>query len=118
MIAFSDPSYGEMVLHPPPLSYLTVLMVFFLPFKNLMIHISRFFSYVMFWIENSIFLFGFFMFEMFILPLAYLKVWFNIIMNSLGILRRIVNCLIYGTLGIPLMFFILCRDLNFLIKIL
>ena len=30
MIAFSDKSYGEIVLHAPPLSYLTLIMIPFM----------------------------------------------------------------------------------------
>ena len=34
MIAFSDPSYGEIVLHAPPLSYISIVMFPFLVFRG------------------------------------------------------------------------------------
>jgi len=117
-IAFSDLPYGEMVLHPPPLSYLTIFMILFTPFRGCMVYVSKFFSYLMFWIENSVFVFIFFILELIIMPLAYLKIWFNIIKNSLGVIRTILNCLIFAILGVPIMFFIVLRDFFYLMKIL
>jgi hypothetical protein len=118
MIAFSDKSYGEMVLHPPPLSYLTITMLFFTPCTRAMVYISKFFSYLMFWIENVFLLLGFFLLELLILPLAYIKIWFNIIKNSMGVIRTIINCLVFAVVGIPIMFFIVFRDFAYLLKIL
>jgi hypothetical protein len=118
MIAFSDKSFGEMVLHPPPLSYLTILMVFFTPLPRAMVYISMFFSYLMFWIENCFFIVGFVGFEVLILPLAYIKIWFNIVKNSMGIIRRLVNCVVWAVVGLPMMIFIVFRDLAFILKIL
>ena len=118
MIAFSDNAYGEMVLHPPPLSYLTITMIVFTPFRKAMVYISKFFSYLMFWIENTFLLLAFLLLENFILPLAYIKIWFNIIKNSMGIIRTIINCLVFAVVGVPMMFFIVFRDFAFLIKIL
>lgn len=118
MIAFSDKSYGEMVLHPPPLSYLTILMIFFTPLPRAMVYISKFFSYLMFWIENLFFILGFLGFEMLIVPLAYIKIWFNIVKNSIGILRRLANCIGWAIVGLPMMMFIVFRDLAYIIKIL
>ncbi len=118
MIAFSDRNYGEMVLHPPPLSYLTITMVFFTPFEKVMGYVSKFFSYLMFWIENTFFLLGFFAFEFILFPLAYLKIWFNLVKNSLGLIRTLINCLVWAVVGIPLMAFIAFRDFGYLMKIL
>jgi hypothetical protein len=117
MTAFSDKAYGEMVLHPPPLSYLTIIMFFFLPFENVMIKMSNFFSYLMFWIENSVFFLCFVFMEIFMLPLAYIKVWFNLIKNSVGLLKTIVNCIIFAIVGVPVMIFVVFRDFYYIFKI-
>lgn len=118
MIAFSDKSYGEMVLQPPPLSYLTILMVFFTPLPRAMVYISKFFSYLMFWIENVFLILGFLGFEIFIFPFAYIKIWFNIVKNSMGVLRRIINCFVWAIIGMPMMLFIVFRDMAYILKIL
>ena len=118
MIAFSDRSYGEIVLHPPPLSYLSALMMPFLVSRVAMLYISKGFSYVMFWLENIFFVLAFLGFEAAIFPIAYIKVWINIIRNSMGILNTILNCIVWLLIGIPMMLFLLFRDMRYLMKIL
>ena len=118
MIAFEDESYGEMVLHPPPISYLSTIMIPFVFSSTLMKYVTMAFSYSMHWIENTFFIIGFFLFEIIIAPLAYLKVWFNIIMNSIGIIKTIINGLAWTILGLPFMSFLIFRDSIYLLKIL
>lgn len=118
MIAFSDTAYGEIVLHAPPLSYLSILMVPFLSCERAMYYISMFFSYLMYWIENVIFLLIQFLYEIVILPLAYMKVWFNIVRTSMGILRLILNCIIWAIIGFPMIIFLLFADMVNLFRIL
>ena len=118
MIAFSDKAYGEIVLHAPPLSYLSILMVPFLACEKAMIHISKGFSYVMYWLENILFLVFYLIFEVLILPLAYLKVWFNIIRTSMGVLRLILNSIVWAIIGVPMIIFLLFADMVNLFRIL
>ena len=118
MIAFSDSSYGEIVLHPPPLSYISILMLPFLVCQKLMVYISRAFSYVMFWLENFVFIVAFLGYEAIISPLAYFKVWYNIIKNSVGVLKKIGNCIVWALIGVIMMVFIVISDCCNLIKIL
>lgn len=118
MIAFSDKSYGEIVLHPPPLSYISILMLPFLVCSKLMVYISRGFSYLMFWLENLVFIGAFLGYESAISPFAYFKVWYNIIKNSVGILRKIGNCIVWALIGVVMMVFIMISDCCNLIKIL
>lgn len=118
MIAFSERSYGEIILHPPPLSYLSAAMVPFLFSRTGMAYISKSFSYFMFWLENIVFVIAFFLFELLIMPIAYIKVWINIVRNSMGILNTILNCVIWALIGIFMMFFLLFRDVSYLVKIL
>jgi hypothetical protein len=72
----------------------------------------------MFWLENIFFVFAFIFFELLIMPVAYVKVWINIVHNSMGILNTILNCLIWTLIGIFMMFFLLFRDMSYLLKIL
>jgi hypothetical protein len=118
MIAFSDRSYGEIVLHPPPLSYLSALMIPFLVSSKAMAFLSKGFSYFMFWLENVFFIGGFIGFEVAIMPVAYVKVWINIIRNSMGVLNTILNCIVWLLIGLFMMIFLLIRDVGYLIKIL
>jgi hypothetical protein len=118
MIAFNDREYGEIVLHPPPVSYLSAMMIPFLVSRKAMTFISKGFSYMMYWVENIFIVLAFFAFEVAIMPVAYIKVWINIIKNSMGVLNTIVNCLVWLLIGLFMMIFLLFRDLFNLIKIL
>jgi hypothetical protein len=118
MIAFEEKSYGEIVLHPPPLSYLSAMMIPFLVSSWLMQYLSKGFSYLMHWLENIFFLLGFLFFEIILAPIAYMKVWVNILVNSLGALRTIANSLLWAVIGIPMTFFLVIRDLVYLMMIL
>lgn len=118
MIAFEEKSYGEIVLHPPPLSYMSAIMIPFVFSSWLMKYITLGFSYMMHWIENFFFMMGFLIFELLLAPIAYVKVWLNIIINSLGALKTIGNCFMWLLFGIPMTFFLLLRDVTFLIMIL
>ena len=118
MIAFDEGAYGEMVLHPPPVSYLSTLLIPFIWHRTLMRFVTTGFSYLMHWVENLIFLMSFIMFEAMLAPLTYLKVWINVITSSLGLLKTIMNSLVWAALGVPMIFYIIMRDTTYLMKIL
>jgi hypothetical protein len=77
-----------------------------------MLYITKAFSYFMHWIENLFLIFGFLFFELALAPLAYIKVWLNIIQNSLGFLKTVVNCVVWAIVGIPMMIFLLLLKEN------
>lgn len=118
MIAFEDEAYGEMVLHPPPVSYISAMLIPFVFSRVVMRFISKGFSYFMHWIENTVFICGFLLFEVVLAPLTYVKVWINLIASSVGLLKTVVNCLVWVILGVPMIIFIILRDAAYLIKIL
>lgn len=117
-IAFNDAAYGEIVLHPPPLSYMTATLIPFLVSPVAMKHMTKAYSYILFWVENTVLIGGFLFFEIFIFPIAYLKVWINIIRNSIGTFKKICNSFIIAVLGIFILFFIMMRDVYYLCRIL
>lgn len=118
MIAFNEDSYGEIVLHPPPVSYLALIMVPFLPSRFLMKYIGKGFSYMMFWVENVLFLVAFIAFEAMMYPVAYIKVWINIVQNSIGVFKLLINCLLMALVGQIILGFLIFRDAYYFIKIL
>lgn len=118
MIAFEERAYGEIILHPPPLSYLSTLMIPFLVSSFVMQYVSMGFSFLMYWLENIFFIMSFMLLEMFIAPVAYVKVWINIIKNSMGVLKTILNCVVWGLIGLIMTFFLLFRDVAYMIRIL
>lgn len=72
----------------------------------------------MFWFENVFFILIFMFFEIIIMPVAYIKVWINLAANSVGILKTILNCFIWALIGLLMIFFLVFRDVAYLIKIL
>ena len=115
MIAFSDPNYGEMVLHPPPLSYASAFIILFLPIPPVMKYICKGFSYLMYWFENFVFIFLFILVELLLLPVAYLRIWYNIIRMSMGCCMTLLNCLLWAVIGIPVILFLYSRDICYFI---
>jgi hypothetical protein len=118
LTAFNERAYGEMILHPPPLSYLSALMIPFLVSRVVMVYVSQAFSYMMYWMENLFFIFAFLAFEVIMAPIAYVKVWINIIKNSMGVLKTIFNCIVMLLIGFIMILILLFRDVCYLIRIL
>jgi hypothetical protein len=118
MTAFAERSFGEIILHPPPLSYLSALMVPFLVCPPAMVYIGKGFSYFMFWFENLIFIMVYLMFTTVLAPIAYIKIWINVIRNSVGVLSTILNIVLWAISGPFLTLFLIFRDVYYLIKIL
>jgi len=118
MIAFEDRTYGEIVLHPPPLSYLSTILLPFMVNKTAIASVSAVFSKMMFWLENVFFIFCFFGFEFFLAIFAYIKVWLNLVKNSVGVLNLVINCLIWAVFGLLLIFYLIFKDCYYLCKIL
>jgi len=118
MVAFDDRVFGELVLHPPPLSYFSALLVPFIFCKNLLAKLNSGFSFAMYWVENILFLCLFSAYEFFLIPIVYLKILFNIFMSSLGLFTLILNCFIWLIAGLFFTAYIASRDVAFLFKIL
>ena len=82
MTGFKDKRYGQLVLHPPPIN---VFCIFLLPFtvsKDRMEKFSEYFSYAIFWVENTMLIVGFIAFEMCLVPLVFIMSYVNIILGS------------------------------------
>ena len=118
MTAFGERAYGEIILHPPPLSYMSLIMLPFMVSKYSMQPVSKAFSYLMFWLENLVFIFAFVLFELAISPLAYCKILLNVVKSTTGLLKIIFNCVVVALGGIFILLYLLIRDTWHLVKIL
>lgn len=122
LIAFKDRDYGEMVMHPPPLSFICALLLPFMPSRPIMAKMSKAISYVMYWIENIVYVMCFFTFEIVISPIAYLKVCYNLLeilrasgSGTIAFSKAFLYCLIWVFFGLPIIIYITCLDIyNFL----
>ena len=85
MLAFKNRVYGELILHPPPLTYMSIgfIMPVFCS-SNGMEKMSKLFSYFMYWLENVVFSTFFLIFELFIAIPSYFKIFHNIFVNCRG----------------------------------
>lgn len=72
--------YDELVVTPTPLNALTAILAVVVGKKNTMKRAAEIYSkYVMFWlIENSFFIFFFFLYELFLVPVIYIKMMYHI----------------------------------------
>ena len=65
--------YKELVIHPPPLNFLTLPIVFGTFSRGCMRGYGECFSKFMFWLENLPFIFVFLAYELSLVPIAYFK---------------------------------------------
>jgi hypothetical protein len=123
LIAFKDRDYGEMVMHPPPLAFIVGIIIPFSCSRILMKRLSKWMSYLMYWLENIVYVAIFLIFEVFISPIAYFKIWYNLFLivrttgiGTTGLVKGGMYCLIWAFLGPFIMIWIKIMDLrNFMI---
>lgn len=116
LIAFRS-EYQELVIQPAPLSYFSLPLVLFIPWKRLMVKASLYFSYFMFWMENIILVTAFIIFELALSPVMYLKVFYNIWFVPYSLFIRCVFYILWTLCGPILVVFFLLHDTNIMINI-
>lgn len=110
MIAFSDPAYGGLIIYPPPLSYVIILLLPFAFCRGMMTKLQKGLSMLRFWIENTVLIFAFVIFEILILPVAYVKIWINLIKNSHGLCKTLCHLSLFLLLGPLMIFYFVIKD--------
>lgn len=117
IVPFQDRIYGELLLHPPPLTYSAI--VFILPTfcsNRGMENMSFLFSQFMYWLENVIFGLLFFVFELVLCVPTYFKVYHNIMLNARGG-KLVLYLVVWTACGFFLLIFIVLEDTKHLFKI-
>ena len=77
----------------------------------------------MYWIENIVYVICFFLFEILISPVAYLKIWYHFLLimrttgtGTIAFFKSLLYCMAWAFLGPLLMIYIISMDIkNFLI---
>jgi hypothetical protein len=119
LLAFENEAYGEIVLHPPPLSYGCLILLPYLWNEKKMLKNSKKFSIAMFWIENVTGIFAFIIYELILVPFSYWKTALNLLQGSgSGTIRTLWECLIWFIIGIPFNIYLVYKDCSTLHKIL
>ena len=88
----------ELFLHPPPFNIITLgLLLLSSEYRTF---IARKISKLMFWIENLIFLGLFLIYNLFLTPLIYFKVFLNVIMfaSKKNKISRVIVWIVFGLL--------------------
>jgi hypothetical protein len=105
-------------MHPPPLSFMCGLLLFFVWSRPVISRLSKGISYLMYWVENIMYIFFFFLFEICISPVAYLKIWYNLLLilrttgsGTVALVKSGAYCLIWALLGPILMIYIIAMDI-------
>jgi hypothetical protein len=74
--------------------------------------VSGCFSKVIFWIENLLYIFSFLVYEIFLVPVIFLKVFFNIIRMA-GILMFLPLLIVWVIVGPALLIFDVFKDTGY-----
>lgn len=88
-----------------------------------MAKLSKWMSYLMYWIENIVYVKIFMILELIISPIAYIKIWYNLFLivrttgiGTTGLVKGGIYCLVWAFLGPFIMIWIQIMDLrNFMI---
>ena len=91
MIAFEDERIGELMVHSPPLNVFSLLMLPTLAVPGLTEKVTKRFSYLNFWIENIFIVIVFMVYELCMLPFAYLLTFYNLIVTSNSMKSTVLN---------------------------
>lgn len=111
--------YEEMVVHPPPVNYLTSLLWISIFKDNMMLRASQIFSKVIFWLENfCFFITQFLVYETLLIPLIYLRLIYNILRVESNLLNAFVLILLWLIIGPIYLLHGLVQDMYYYFKVL
>jgi hypothetical protein len=101
IVAFQDRAYGEMILHPPPLTYFVFPYLVMPTFFNQSISVfMNYLSMTMYYIENCIFVVFFLVMELVCIGPTWIKVFFNITLAVSGI-KQYFYFFLWLVFGVP-----------------
>lgn len=113
-----DPNgYSEIVIHPPPINVFTLFILPCIIRKSLMKKAAECFSKFMFWVENSAYILAFLIYELFLCPIVYFKIFLGLFFMA-GLLKFIPFSLFWLFAGPFILIAFVAKDLFFYIKIL
>ena len=109
--------YAELVIHPPPLNFLTLFLIPFMFRGQWMKTGSKIVSKLTFWFENIFYIMLFIIYEIVMCPVIFCKVIFNIC--RMCEFRNIIQLLLFWMLfGFVYLIFAVFKDCFYFVKIL
>jgi len=111
--------YEELVVHPPPVNYLTILLMFSVFKANMMLRGSHIFSMFIFWLENFFFFIPqMLIYETLLVPLIYLRLIYNILRVESSLMNAIGLVIAWLIIGPFYLFYSLLVDMFYYFKVL
>jgi hypothetical protein len=102
--AFEDESYGELIIHSPPLNYLNLLSTPFIFSRKSMKLFSKSLSYFIFWVDNIfIWMNLFLLIEIIISPFVLIKLFLSLFSVIKKMQKRLQYMAMF-TIGFPFVF--------------
>jgi hypothetical protein len=102
--AFEDESYGELIIHSPPLNYLNLLSTPFIFSRKSMKYFSKSLSYFIFWLDNIfIWMNLFLIIEIIISPFVLIKLFLSLFSVIKKMQKRLQYMAMF-TIGFPFVF--------------
>lgn len=109
--------YDELVNTPAPLNVFTMLMIPFSMSKTMTTHMAFFYTRLVYWTENIFYMLVFFFYELFLVPIIFIRVSFNALRLA-GIFSMLPLLLVWFLISPIVLVMGVCKDnINF-IKIL
>jgi hypothetical protein len=109
--------YQELVIHALPMNACSVILLFFIFNKKLMKKASYLLSFAIFWIENIFFIAGFFLYEIFLIPVIYVKTFYRLT-RAPSLLIVLKYSFIWFWIGIFVLLYTVLEDVINFLKIL
>jgi hypothetical protein len=109
--------YSELVVHPPPLNFLTIFLAPFAIKKTTMKKASKGFAVTVFWTENVVYMILFLMYEIVQIPWIFIRVIYNIFKLS-TYLQMVPYIVMWLFVGPVMLIFGVFKDFFFYLKIL
>ena len=118
MIASSYQAYKELVLYPAPICVLNIPVVLAsITGETFSTKVNNAFSYFIYWMENVVFLLGFFIFELMLVIPVYFKNIYVMIAYSPGIFTALFNSIRWVVLGPLYELLLILLDLKLLFEL-
>ena len=93
--------FKELVIHPPPMNFFSMFLIPFAVSKNAMIKMGKYFSKIMFWLENIPYIGCFLIYEVALAPIIFMKILFNILIQASCKMLPLMT-LFWLVLGLPM----------------
>ena len=121
MSAFDEGPIGELILHPPPISTLSCIILPVLLFRNHKIGrtIAKIYSYTMHWMENiTVLILLNLFYEIMLVPICWMKVFLNLFWANFGLFTWIFFIGVWFLFGLLVLCFFIIRDTAYMFYIL